>query len=131
MNVAEPAGCDATDLTGLLRRGQVTLGEVRDPALRAIERVNPRLSAVVHGPFEDASADDGPLADVPFAVKDTLSQAGRPCQLGSRLLEGFVSPSDTNLARRFRDAGLVPQALRPPLARPEPNLGRTLGWILG
>ena len=107
MNVAEYAVCDVTELSGLLAAGGVSAEEVREAALRAIEQVNPRLNAVVHGPFEDALGADGALGGVPFAVKDTLFEAGRPCQEGSRLLEGLIAPVDAELAGRFRRAGLV------------------------
>ena len=107
MNVAEYAACDVTELSRLLAAGRVSTQEVREAALRAIEQVNRQLNAVVHGPYEEAPGDDGPLGGVPFAVKDTMFEAGRPCEVGSRLLEGLIAPLDTELAGRFRRAGLV------------------------
>ncbi len=107
MNVAEFAACDVTELSRLLAAGEVSALEVRAAALRAIEQVDPRLNAVVHGPFDDAHGEDGALGGIPFAVKDTLFEAGRPCQEGSRLLEGLIAPVDAELAVRFRRAGLV------------------------
>ena len=107
MNVAEYAACDATELARLLRAGEVAADEVREAALRAIEEVDARLNAVAHGPFEDAAGGDGPLAGVPFAVKDTLWERGRPCEFGSRLLSGLRATLDATLAARFREAGLV------------------------
>jgi amidase len=81
---------------------------VREAALRAIEAVEPRLNAVVSGPYEDAApTDDGPLAGVPLAVKDTLPEAGRPLAFGSRMLEGYVARREATLSERFRAAGLV------------------------
>jgi amidase len=47
------------------------------------------------------------LAGVPFAVKDTLPQAGRPLGFGSRMLDGFVARRNATLADRFGAAGLV------------------------
>jgi amidase len=44
---------------------------------------------------------------VPFAVKDTLPEAGRPLGFGSRLLDGYLAGRDATLAERFREAGLV------------------------
>ncbi len=82
-------------------------GEVRDAALRAIAAVEPRLNAVVGGPYEDAPAADGPLTGVPFAVKDTLPESGRPLGFGSRLLDGYVARRAATLAERFGAAGLV------------------------
>ena len=79
MEVHDYAACDATELRRLLAAGEVRPAEVREAALRAIEAADGRLNAVVGGPYDEASAAvDGPLAGVPFAVKDTLPEAGRP-----------------------------------------------------
>jgi amidase len=107
VDVSEYAACDATELSRLLAGHEVGPGEVREAALRAIEQVNPQLNAVVHGPYEDAPAEDGPLSGIPLAVKDTLWEAGRPCEFGSRLIAGHVARADVTLAARFREAGLV------------------------
>jgi amidase len=108
MDLHEYAACDATELRRLISAGEVSATEVRAAALRAIEAVEPRLNAVVGPRYEDATgAEDGPLAGVPFAVKDTLPEAGRPLGFGSRLLDGFVARRDATLAERFRAAGLV------------------------
>jgi len=107
VNVAEYAACDATELSRLLLAREIGAEEVREAALRAIEQVNPKLNAVVRGPFEDAGVAEGPFSGVPFAVKDTLSEAGRPFEFGSRLLEGNVARLDSTLAERFRESGLV------------------------
>jgi len=108
VDLADYTRADATELRRLLAARELAAGEVREVAMRAIEAVEPRLNAVVSGPYEDAaSAGDGPLAGVPMAVKDTLPEAGRPLGFGSRLLDGFVARRDGTLAERFRAAGLV------------------------
>jgi amidase len=107
VDVAEYAACDATELSRLLSAGDVDAAEVRDAALRAIEQVDRELNAVVHGPYEETAAGDGPLAGVPFAVKDTLWEKGRPFGFGTRLLDGLVAPVESTLAARFREVGLV------------------------
>ena len=108
MDLHDYAACDATELRRLIGAGEVGAGEVRAAALRAIEAVEPQLNAVVGGPYEDAAAaEHGPLAGVPFAVKDTLPEAGRALGFGSRLLDGFVARRDATLAERFRAAGLI------------------------
>jgi amidase len=92
----------------MLAAGEIGAAEVRDAALRAIAAVDGQLNAVVSGPYEDAEgAAGGPLSGVPFAVKDTLPEAGRQLAFGSRLLDGYVAARDATLAERFRDAGLV------------------------
>jgi amidase len=108
MDLADYSACDATELRRMLAAREVDAGEVREAALLAVEAVQPRLNAVVSGPYEDAcGAGDGPLSGVPFAVKDTLPEAGRPLGFGSRLLDGYVTRRDATLAERFRTAGLV------------------------
>ena len=108
MDLDDYAACDATELRRLMQARQVDARDVREAALRAIEAVEPRLNAVVGGPYEDATAvEDGPLAGVPFAVKDTLPEAGRALGFGTRMLDGFVARRDATLAERFRAAGLL------------------------
>jgi amidase len=107
VQLAEYSRCDAIELRRLLAARELHADEVRDAALRAIEAVRP-LNAVVSGPYEDAAgSDDGPLAGVPFAVKDTLPEADRPLSFGSRLLDGYVARREATLAQRLRAAGLV------------------------
>jgi len=108
VDLAQYTACDATELRTLIAARELDGEEVREAALRAIEAVEPRLNAVVSGPYEDApGAADGPLVGVPFAVKDTLPEAGRPLGFGTALLEGFVARRDGTLTERFRAAGLV------------------------
>jgi amidase len=107
VDLADYTACDATELRRLLAAREVSAGEVREAALRAIEAVDPRLNAVVSGPYEDAPDGEGPMAGIPFAVKDTLPEEGRPLGFGSRMLDGFVARRDATLAERFRGAGLV------------------------
>jgi amidase len=106
MRVDEYVECDGTALAELIAGGEVSAAEVRDCALAALEQVA-GLNAVAHGPFEDATAGDGPFAGVPFGAKDTLMEVGRPCEFGSRLLEGYVGEITATLAERFRAAGLL------------------------
>ena len=96
MNVSEYAACDATELSRLLLAGEISPKEGPEAALRAIEQVNPKLNAVVHGPFEGAGVAEGPFSGVPFAVKDTLWELGRPCEFGSRLLDGHCREARRN-----------------------------------
>jgi len=108
VDLADYTACDGTELRRLLAAREIGAVDLRDTALRAIAAVDGQLNAVVSGPYEDAqAAADGPLAGVPFAVKDTLPESGRPLGFGSRLLDGYVARRDATLAERFRAAGLV------------------------
>ena len=48
-----------------------------------------------------------PLAGVPVAVKDNLATLELPTTCGSRILEGYVSPYESTVVHRLRDAGAV------------------------
>ena len=108
MQPAEYAEQDGLGLKGLIDDGQVSSEEVRDAALGALEEVNPRLNALVGEPFDDVFYDSaGPLGGVPFLVKDLVcALEGKPMEWGSRLMEGFVAPTDSFLMSRFKAAGL-------------------------
>jgi amidase len=108
---------DATEQAALVRRGAVSPRELVEAAVARLERLNPRLNAVIHPAPEravsTASAPDlapGPFRGVPFLMKDIGgAEAGAPCHCGMRLLRdaGWMEREDAYLTRRFRDAGLV------------------------
>jgi Asp-tRNA(Asn)/Glu-tRNA(Gln) amidotransferase A subunit family amidase len=49
----------------------------------------------------------GPLAGVPFLIKDLNYVKGVRCTMGSRLWADFVPDHDAEIVRRYREAGLV------------------------
>jgi aspartyl-tRNA(Asn)/glutamyl-tRNA(Gln) amidotransferase subunit A len=67
-------------------------------ALEAAETVDARIAA---------GQTLGPLAGVPLALKDVLTQAGVPTTCGSRILEGWIPPYSATVTQRLLDAGLV------------------------
>ncbi|MES2938611.1 MAG: amidase [Pseudomonadota bacterium] len=112
--LADYARHDATALARLLRQGEVSAAELAQAARAAVELLNPRLNAVVGPLAQDGDAAcvhdaNGPLAGVPFLVKDLVLRArGLPCQMGSRLLAGArAAETDSTLMQRFRAAGFV------------------------
>ncbi|HZO73928.1 MAG TPA: amidase [Ktedonobacteraceae bacterium] len=111
MHISEYSEYDAVGLAHLIKSGQVSAQEVQQLARQALLAVNPTLNALVGGLFEEAppSSTTGPLAGVPFAIKDlAIHAAGVKTGLGSRLTgEGIVFPHDTDLMARFKQAGLV------------------------
>ena len=105
---------DATDLAGLVARGEVTATELLALARRRRDEVNPTLNAVVAdlGGVADAQAVDpllsGPFAGVPFLVKDLGQEyAGFPTSNGSRSLAHDVADRHALVTERFLEAGLV------------------------
>ncbi len=112
MILPEYDALDAMGLAELVRRGQVSAGELLETAIARIEARNPRLNAVVHTMYERARAclprlPAGPLHGVPFLLKDLgLQLAGTPTTGSTRLLEGHVAERSSVLAERYEAAGL-------------------------
>jgi amidase len=107
---------DATALAAAVRAGEVMPRELVDAAVGRIEKVNPRLNAVIHEHFDEASdaaagaVPDGPFRGVPFLMKDAVChEAGRPYHFGMHLLKELKhrAETDTWLVERYRAAGLV------------------------
>jgi len=107
---------DATAQAELVRSGQVSPLELVDAAIERIERLNPRLNAVIHERFDQARAEaqgdlpDGPFRGVPFVLKDLDGySAGDPYYGGTKFLRDhdWRPAHDSYLTERFRAAGLV------------------------
>ena len=111
----ELAFLDATAQSDLVRRREVTAGELVDGAISRIERLNPQLNAVIFPLFEQARAaartvpEDAPFAGVPFLLKDLVAElAGVPLSDGSAFLANHNIPTeDSELVRRFKKAGFI------------------------
>lgn len=111
------ASLDATAQAKLVREGKITPLELTDAAIQRIERLNPRLNAVILPSFERArerarSADlpDGPFRGVPFLLKDLgAHRAGDPVHCGMRFLRdvGWVAPNSTYFADKLEAAGFI------------------------
>jgi amidase len=105
----------ATELAGLVRRGDVSARALVEGCLERIEALNGELNAFIHVDADGALAaadavgtdDERPFAGVPIAVKDTAAVAGMPYALGSELFGDFVPERDAFVVRRLRDAGFV------------------------
>lgn len=108
METTEYVSFDAVGLAKLVAEGEVTPAELETAARAATEAVNPQINAVVETWPADDEPRSGPLAGVPFLIKDiAVAMAGKRMELGSRLAAGHVSPADSSLMRRIRQAGLV------------------------
>jgi amidase len=92
MGIAEYGRLDGVGMAELVRLGELTARELVDEAIARIERVNPRLNAVVERLFDrareraGAGVPDGAFQGVPFATKNLLAPiAGVRIDGGSRL----------------------------------------------
>jgi amidase len=112
----------AREMASLLRSRQLSAREVMAAHLARIERLNPKLNAIVAKLEDDrclaladaadrrlAQGEDvGPLHGLPIAFKDLESAVGFPCTLGSPIFRDFFPPEDTVLVERLRKAGVLP-----------------------
>ncbi len=105
---------DATALAARVAAGEATAGELLDAALGRVAALNPALNAVVllqEGTAREAirsGLPEGPLAGVPFLLKDLGAEAvGFPSHGGSRLTMHATVGRDSAIVERLRAAGLV------------------------
>ncbi len=117
-NVSNYASYDGLGLAKLVQNGDVTPSELLEDAYTAIDAINPKLNGVVACVSDVAKGEiasglpDGPFKGVPFLVKELgMQMKGTPSRCGSKLTEDLVAVEDTELATRFRAAGLVTAAM--------------------
>lgn len=108
------ATLDGIALSGLIARREISAGEVLEAAIERIERLNPKLNAVVHEHFDlarkqvAAGLPDSPLSGVPTLLKNTGFEAeGMILSTGSELLRNNVSKRDSTITARYKAAGMV------------------------
>ena len=110
----------AAETAAAVSSGQTSAVEVAQAHLDRIGAVDERVHAFLHvdteGALAAASAVDAaraagealsPLAGVPLALKDVLTQRGIPTTCGSRILEGWRPPYDATVTARLKQAGVV------------------------
>jgi amidase len=114
----------AREQARLVRKRQISSGELVAAHLERIARVNPALNAAVQvagdRALDDAAAADrelaagtlrGPLHGVPFSIKDSIEQAGTRCTAGTMgRKDAPLSTADATLVARLRRAGGIPIA---------------------
>lgn len=111
----------ASEIAGAVASGEVTARVVMEAVLAQIERHNSEINAytdILHErALEQADAVDaarasgkplGPLAGVPFAVKNLFDVKGLVTRAGSKInRENAPASRDAELIRRLSDAGAV------------------------
>src|SRR5881396_3327480 len=110
----------AVELADRIRRRQVSVTEVVRAHLAQIERVNPRVNAIVtltaERALDDAAGKDtalargdapGPLFGLPIAHTDLVPTKGIRTTLGSPIYRDHVPTVDGLIIERLRAAGAV------------------------
>jgi amidase len=118
---ADIAFTPARELAALLAARELSAVEVMRAFLEQIERVNPKVNAIVtlrpgDELLADAAAADrklaageavGPLHGLPIAIKDLSLTRGLRTTFGSTLYRNFVPPYDDMYVARIRRAGAI------------------------
>ncbi len=109
-----------TEQARLIRKGEISSSELVRAHLARIDEVNPPLNAAVEILREsalrsalevDAKKITGPLAGVPFSIKDSIEVAGTVCSAGTLGYRNRPpSSGDATLVERLRAAGGIPIA---------------------
>ena len=117
---SEICGMSAVELTELLRKKQLSAREVMTAHLAQIERINPRVNAIVtlvadRAMADAAKADEamaksgavGVLHGLPVAHKDLVETAGIRTTYGSPFYRDNVPARDALIVTRIRAAGAI------------------------
>jgi len=110
----------ATELAERIRARELSATEVMEAHLTQIERVNPRVNAIITllperamegaGAADEALArgeDVGPLHGLPIAHKDLVLTKGIRTTFGSRIFKDFVPEGDALIVERLKRAGAI------------------------
>ncbi|MFE1576834.1 amidase [Streptomyces fradiae] len=111
----------AAEQAEAVRRAEVSAVELVDSHLERIAEVNPRVNAVTRLMAESArqaaartdrrraaGEELGPLAGVPFTVKESTAVEGVPTTFGTPRFRDLVAPADAPPVARLRAAGAIP-----------------------
>ena len=111
----------AVDQLAMLAARRISPLELANEHIRQIERLNPRLNALVDFDAERvraqtialeqlgprAGAKHGLLHGLPMTVKASIAVAGHRCETGSLLNAGHIPDADAVIVERMRRAGAV------------------------
>ncbi len=94
-----------------LKKKEISHAELYKDIHDAIAEINSTYNIYVAQDFEVvAKADkllDRPLAGVPIAVKDSFLTVGLPTTASANVLKGFMSPFESTVTRKLKEAGGV------------------------
>ncbi|MGH9604355.1 MAG: amidase [Terracidiphilus sp.] len=101
----------------LLRTHQLSVVELAEAHIRQIERLNPKLNALVDFDAERVRAQArqldahtgprGALHGLPVTIKSSIATAGYRCEIGSLLHKGDIPAKDAEAVARMRAAGAL------------------------
>ncbi|AXS41527.1 amidase [Breoghania sp. L-A4] len=117
--MSEPWKKTVAELGDALSSGRISSVDLVSMFLERIERLNPRINALVTADdtaLAQARASDarraagsplGPLDGIPFAVKDNILTKDLRTTWGSRVYEDFLPGEDETPVERLKAAGMI------------------------
>ena len=122
-DAAELCFATASDIARWIRDGDISARDVMSAHLAQIERVNPKVNAIVtmldgDELLDKASQSDdvwanegpdalGPLHGLPVGIKDLQPTAGIRTTYGSRIFQDFIPTEDSLTVQRYKTAGAI------------------------
>ena len=105
---------DAMGLAELVRKKEVSAGEVVEAAIARLAQLNPTLNAVIHKIYDKARwvaekvTGEEPFAGVPI-LKKNLNQEikGEPATFGSKARRSHLAEEDATFVKRVRATGCI------------------------
>lgn len=115
MNAIPPTDCMQTGYwtiagaVAAMQHRTLCREDLRDACLARIAALDGALHALHH--LDEAGAQrtggDGPLAGIPWGIKDNFDVAGLPCTTNSRLRSGRIATQDAPIVTALRGTGAV------------------------
>ena len=118
----ELVGYDAIGLSQLIRKGEITPAELLETTIQRIEKINPKLNAIIHKLYDQArtaaaNSSSGPkgaqtkdcaFGGIPFLLKDLIAECkNTPFNEGSLAVKGYISKLDSEIVKRHKASGLI------------------------
>lgn len=112
-----------TELAAMIRKKQTTSLDLVEMHIEQIQRLNPKLNAMVKDRFDEAknearkadrkiksSGGKGlpPFHGVPFTVKESFQVAGMPNASGLVSRKDIIAATDATVVKRMKAAGAIP-----------------------
>jgi amidase len=113
MAFSEYGNYDGMGLADLVRKKQVSAGELLDEAIARTARIDPKINAVVVKHYDHAQRQvdnglpDGPFTGVPFLLKDLDALAGTVTTSGASVYKNNVVGQTSTLVQRFLNTGVA------------------------